>query len=225
MGSEESMVAAATAFGLAARAFTYPDEAFADAVASGVYGGAWREVATALDAGEAEVSQPQPVRRAPGAPVPADERDGDGKGDGAEADPAVVAAMHALRVEYTNTFLNMPHAVVSPYESVWKSEKREKTLVFANDIALAAKEAYRAAGFNPTGMTEPPDHVAYELGFVCELLRKGDATTAASFWEGRLADWIGPFCQAVRDVRGDGFYASLCAFLPRVLSTAVRAVA
>lgn len=210
---ERDLEAAATAFGLASRAFVYPEEEFAASVRSGDCELAWKYVCERLGIAEPALCRPEAVPRKAGEPSR-------GAEDGAEED----GTLRALRIEYTNTFLNLPHAAVSPYESVWKGEKGQKTLVFVNDIALSAKEAYRKAGFSPSGMTEPADHVAYELDFIGRMLSTGNAEDAAEFWHGHLEDWIGPFCKAVREVRKSGFYASLAAFLPSTLASAMKGV-
>ncbi len=184
---------ATRAFGLAASAFVYPDEEFAQAVVSGRYEGAWNDVLGELGAGTAAFP----------------------------ASGASKEAFHALRVEYTNLFLNMPHPLISLYESVWTALVGEKVLVFANDTALAVKERYRAAGFEPDALTEPPDHLAYELGFLCELFARGRREDAAAFWRAHPSRWIEPFCAEVRVRDEGGFYAELCRIVPTALAQAV----
>lgn len=136
----------ATAWELLALAFRYPDEALADAVASGEWAEAACEVAGAL-----------------GLALP--EGFGTRQGDGVDASSA---DLHALRAEATRLFVGAPDAACSPYEGVWRARADGvRALLFANPRSMAVERFARSCGLGrPAGANEPLDHVATE----CELL-------------------------------------------------------
>ena len=134
--------ARAAAWELAAFSFRYPTEELAEAVTSGEWIDAAREVAEAL-----------------GLELP----ESFGAGD-AES----VQDMKALRVEATRLFVGSPQPAVSPYEGVWRAqEEGVQALLFVNPHSMAVERFMKSCGLaRPEGTNEPLDHIATE----CELL-------------------------------------------------------
>lgn len=219
--------ACADVFELASCAFTYPDDVFADAVASGTFANAWRSaLQQALCRGTESYGEHDSRDSADGAI-----KNGNGKSNAADDQcgphiPATLPkpaannpeeALHQLRRAYTNTFLNMPHPLVSPYESAWTISG--KPLLFANDTCEAVKAAYRAQGLQPCRLKEPADHIAYELGFFAIILRdEGRFAETRAFWRNHLGQWVERLCEAVVDAQTP-FYAQLCNDLQAICAT------
>lgn len=134
--------ARAAAWELAAFSFRYPTEELAEAVASGEWTDAAREVAEAL-----------------GLELP----ESFGAGD-AES----VQDLKALRVEATRLFVGSPQPAVSPYEGVRRAEEEGvQALLFVNPHSMAVERFMKSCGLaRPEGTNEPLDHIATE----CELL-------------------------------------------------------
>lgn len=134
--------ALAAAWELAAFSFRYPTEELAEAVTSGEWADAAREVAEAL-----------------GLELP----EGFGA-DGAEGGQD----LKALRVEATRLFVGSPQPLASPYEGVRRAqEEGVQALLFVNPHSMAVERFMKSCGLTrPEGTNEPLDHVATE----CELL-------------------------------------------------------
>ncbi len=134
--------ALAAAWELAAFSFRYPTDELAEAVASGEWADAAREVAEALG-----IELPESF----GA-------------NGAED----VQDLKALRVEATRLFIGSPQPLVSPYEGVRRAqEEGVQALLFVNPHSMAVERFMKSCGLTrPEGTNEPLDHLATE----CELL-------------------------------------------------------
>lgn len=160
MDKDERWSVWAPAWELAALSFRYPELALIDAVASGEWADAAREIAASL-----------------GAEPPA------GFDEEARAAREALASEGdaALKTEATRLFVGAPHAACSPYEGIRRSVLSEsKPLLFVNRYAMEVERFCKACGFgHPEGTNEPLDHVATE----CELLERL-ALAAASESEG-----------------------------------------
>lgn len=134
--------ALAAAWELVAFGFRYPTEELADAVTSGEWTDAAREIAEAL---ELELPEAFGVDDAEGA-----------------------QDLKALRVEATRLFVGSPQPAVSPYEGVWRAqEEGVQALLFVNPHSMAVERFMKSCGLaRPEGTNEPLDHIATE----CELL-------------------------------------------------------
>lgn len=133
--------ALAAAWELSALSFRYPTDELAEAVASGEWADAVREVAEALGL---ELS------------------------DGLGTDSEVVQDLKALRIEATRLFVGSPQPSVSPYEGVRRAqEEGVQALLFVNPHSMAVERFMKSCGLTrPEGTNEPLDHIATE----CELL-------------------------------------------------------
>ncbi|MEG0016891.1 MAG: molecular chaperone TorD family protein [Gordonibacter sp.] len=181
MTDSEKWQIKATAWEFLALSLRYPDAVLADAVASGEWLDAAREIICALGrdvpdgfgegladcvaALEADASE-DPVR---GAGVSgAGELEAAGSAaPGREAVDAE-ALLHALRAEATRLFVGAPEPAVSPYEGVHRAQgDGVQALLFVNPHSMEVERFARACGLGrPAGTNEPLDHVATE----CELL-------------------------------------------------------
>lgn len=158
----------AAAWELLALSFRYPETGLVEAVASGEWAEAGREIAGALGAG-------LPGGWGEGL-LPAGAPDGAGPvGDG------------ALRAEATRLFVGAPEPAASPYEGVWRAgDDGVQALLFVNPHSMAVERFCKACGLGrPEGTNEPLDHVATE----CELLehlalRAVDEAAAADAFAG-----------------------------------------
>lgn len=220
--------ACADIFELASCAFTYPDAAFADAVASGAFANAWdsalRQAFAASTNDRSESDSRIAACRALES-INSEPSAIDGKRD--QRVPAAPPkpptgnpeeTLHQLRRAYTNTFLNMPHPLVSPYESAWAIPG--KPLLFTNHTCEAVKAAYREQGLEPSTLQEPADHIAYELGFLALALRdEGCFAASQAFWRNHLGRWVKRLCRAVVDAQTP-FYAQLCNDLQAICAAA-----
>lgn len=164
--TEEDINVRATAYELLALSFRYPDAVLAEAMASGEWEDAAREVAGAL-----------------GAELP----EGWGEGLDTYAGRGSDEVLRALRPEATRLFVGAPEPACSPYEGVWRaSDDGVQALLFVNPHSMAVERFMRACGLGrPAGTNEPLDHVATEL----ELLEHLELRAAgAAAPEGAPAD-------------------------------------
>lgn len=165
MGKDERWSVWAPAWELAALSFRYPEPALVDAVASGEWADAAREIAASL-----------------GAELPA------GFDEEARAAHEALASEGdaALKTEATRLFVGAPHAACSPYEGIRRSALSEsKPLLFVNRYAMEVERFCKACGFgHPEGTNEPLDHVATE----CELLERLALAAAGESESGSLPD-------------------------------------
>lgn len=162
---KEMWPARTAAWELLALSFRYPDAVLVDAVVSGEWVEAAREIADVLGiplpegfgsvlarpGEEAEASSthgPQPADRAAGLDA-ADE-------------------LHALRSEATRLFVGSPQPLVSPFEGVHRAaQDGVQALLFVNPHSMEVERFMKACGLGRAGgANEPLDHMASE----CELL-------------------------------------------------------
>ena len=145
---QEMWQARAALWELLAFSLRYPGAELAEAVASGEWAEAAREVADAL-----------------GLPLPEGCADGPATADDRTPD----ALLHSLRAEATRLFVGAPDAACSPYEGVHRaSEDGVQALLFVNPHSMEVERFMRSCGLGqPEGTNEPLDHAATE----CELLQ------------------------------------------------------
>ena len=201
--------ARAAAWELAAFSFRYPTEELAEAVTSGEWTDAAREVAEAL-----------------GLELP----ESFGAGD-AES----VQDLKALRVEATRLFVGSPQPAVSPYEGVWRAqEEGVQALLFVNPHSMAVERFMKSCGLaRPEGTNEPLDHVATEWELLQYLAleasgavaREGDGRADEDFpggspaaaYEAFLSDhasvWMPRFAEKVIEETRQPFYRSAAQLL------------
>ncbi|WP_165171290.1 molecular chaperone [Adlercreutzia sp. ZJ242] len=161
MTNDETWALKAVACELLALSFRYPTAELAEAVASGEWADAAKEVAAALDL---ELSES----------FAADARANAG------ADPD--ALLHVLRAEATRLCVGAPEPVCSPYEGVWRAaDDAVQPLLFVNPHSMAVERFCKSCGLGrPEGTNEPLDHVATELELLQHLamLEAGMAAAA-----------------------------------------------
>ncbi len=79
--------------------------------------------------------------------------------------------LHELRQEYTRLFTHPENPALRCHEYLFlHGDGKEAPLLHINPAALSAREAYREAGFCPTGGHESADHISCELEFAACLL-------------------------------------------------------
>lgn len=94
--------------------------------------------------------------------------------------------LRQLQCEYTRLFVSgFPTALCPPYESFY----REGILYGA--AATEVRECYRAAGYEFTSASQPPDWLAAELEFV--------ALTGDDAFLRRLCEWVPGFAARVAE--------------------------
>lgn len=134
---------------LLALSFRYPDGELVDAIASGEWVEAARELGDAAGMITSE-----------------DFAAGLSAGGKAEGDPPADddALLHALRVEATRLFVGFPEPVVSPYEGVWAAlDDGVQPLLFVNPKSMEVERFCHACGLGrPEGTNEPLDHIETE---------------------------------------------------------------
>lgn len=213
--NKESWQVRATAWELLALSFRYPDVVLAQAVASGEWTEAAREVADALD-----LELPEDF----GAGV-------------AAGDPDTL--LHTLRAEATRLFVGAPDPVVSPYEGVHRAaDDGVQALLFVNPHSMDVERFMKSCGLGrPEGTNEPLDHVATE----CELLQYlatlaagaeppahitldalpgGSAEEAyATFLEEHAQIWLPRFAETVAAETREPFYRNAASFMIALLSS------
>ena len=145
----EQWQSAASMCELLAFSFRYPALELSEAVASGEWLDAAREIAAAN-----------------GLELPADFGCEDlAQGRSGEAAADADALLHELRTESTRLFVGTPDAVTSPYEGVWRAgDDGVQALLFVNPHSMAVQRFCASCGLGqPEGTNEPLDHVATEL--------------------------------------------------------------
>ena len=215
--NKETWQVRATAWELLALSFRYPEVVLAQAVASGEWTEAAREVADALDL-----------------ELPVDFGEGVVAGD-----PDTL--LHTLRAEATRLFVGAPDPVVSPYEGVHRAaDDGVQALLFVNAHSMAVERFMKSCGLGrPEGTNEPLDHVATE----CELLQYLATLAAgakppahitldalpggsleeayATFLEEHAQIWLPRFAEAVAVETREPFYRNAASFMIALLSSHV----
>ena len=153
------------AWELLALSFRYPDAVLLDAVVSGEWAEAAREIASVLGMSLSEGFDT--------ALTYADGRvevvSGRGPQVGTLSDGLNASEeLHVLRTEATRLFVGSPEPVVSPYEGVHRAAvDGVQALLFINPHSMEVERFMKTCGLGrPEGTNEPLDHVASE----CELL-------------------------------------------------------
>lgn len=214
----------ATAWELMALSFRYPDEVLIDAVVSGEWADAARELADAL-----EFELPEGFEEDACAVV----------ADGSQA------FLHALRAEATRLFVGAPSPVCSPYEGVWRAaDDGVKALLFVNPHSMEVERFCKACGLGrPEGTNEPLDHVSTECELLeylalraAGLLEEGEENTATSylssadfpggspevsyrtFFDEHVCMWMPRFAASVAENARHPFYRAAAMFLAASLS-------
>ncbi|MEG1494248.1 MAG: molecular chaperone TorD family protein [Gordonibacter sp.] len=151
----------ATTCELLALSFSYPTGVLAEAVSTGEWAEAAREVTEALD-----VALPDNFS---GMLAPYEVKHSE-------------EVLHLLRVEATRLFVGAPEPVVSPYEGVHRAQADGvQALLFVNPHSMEVERFMKACGLGrPEGTNEPLDHVSTE----CELLEHLALRAAAAASEG-----------------------------------------
>lgn len=150
---------------LLAKSFLYPAKSLAEAVVSGDYADAAKEICLELE--------PKAAPEGEGMPEGVFEKESnslsdllDGLGIYRGRDPEEL--LHELRIEHTRLFIGTRRPVVSPYGGVWEARKNgAEPLLFLSNEALAVEQIMRAVGIgSPQGIKEPLDHIGSELEFL-----------------------------------------------------------
>ncbi len=211
---KEQWAVRATAWELAALSLRYPEAALVDAVASGEWADAAREIVAAF-----------------GAALP-----GSFDVEAASARDAIAEVGDMpLKTESTRLFIGSPHAACSPYEGVRRSALTEsKPLLFVSRYSMEVERFCKACGFaRPKGTNEPLDHVATE----CELLERlalaaanGDADQDAlpggsavaaydQFVSEHVNVWFREFADALAATTTHPFYRAAAMYLATLAET------
>lgn len=187
---------------LLALSFRYPDEVLAEAVATGEWLDAAREIASAL-----RVSLPDDF----GAGLPSAEESAADAADGAEsalADTDAVSdaadapadaeasagasqLLRQLRPEATRLFVGAPEPACSPYEGVWRAHADGvQALLFVNPHSMDVERFCKSCGLGrPEGTNEPLDHIATEMELL-QYLASLEAGIVASAPESPAPDQL-----------------------------------
>lgn len=205
----------ATAWELAAFSFRYPTSELVEAVASGEWLAAAREIAEAL-----------------GIALPEGFGEGMSSVENPLADASVDSFFHELRAEATRLFVGPSEPACSPYEGVWRAKAEGvKPLLFVSTHAMEVERFVKSCGFTrPEGTNDPFDHVATE----CELLEAlalravqgaGDADESGSgngasasglyaqFLNEHMRAWVNDFCTALSKETREPFYRAAAMYL------------
>ncbi len=152
--SECDWQARAAAWELLALSFRYPDLALAEAVATGEWFEAARELADALGLELPEGFGEGLPACVQGSAVPDAE--------------AVEALRRALRVEATRLFVGAPVPACPPYEGIHRAQADGvQALLFVNPYSMDVERFMRSCGLgHPEGTNEPLDHIATECEFM-----------------------------------------------------------
>lgn len=213
MADQNTWQVRATAYELLALTFRYPEQALAEAVASGEWAEAVEEVADAL-------SVALPVKPADAcAPY---------LGHDAEE------VLHTLRIEATHLFVGAPNPAVSPFEGVWRAkDDGVQPLLFVNPHSMAVERFMKACGIGQAeGKNEPLDRVSTELeflqwlsmveagmtelseGLAAEALPGGSVAGAYDeFVEEHIRTWMPRFCDAVAAEAREPFFRTAAPIL------------
>jgi putative dimethyl sulfoxide reductase chaperone len=135
-----------------------------------------------------------------------------------------------LAVEHARLFggLGEGYGPPPPYESLWREG------VLMGESAVAVADAYREAGYTPSGAWMPPDHLVEELEFLAALYQAEDRAYAASrdadaAWSRRtrerfvgehLGAWVPDYCRDLGKAAREPFYRALASLTASVLEKA-----
>ena len=206
---------------LLALSFRYPeDKVLAEAIASGEWGEAADEIASALGIDWTAAA-------APGAAEAA-----------ALPDPDDI--QKELRPEATRLFVGAPEAACSPYEGVWRAKAEGvQPLLFVNPHSMAVERFVRGCGLGrPEGTNEPLDHAATELELLqwlcmieCGLVAAPEgaeppqgswAAARARFLEDHARTWMPRFAEAAAAESREPLFRAAAVMLGAALEQAVR---
>lgn len=137
----------ATASEMIAFSLRYPAPELVEAVQSGEWADAGREIGGVLGA-ELPESFGKALLQGP---------------DGAELSGEDL--FHALKIEATRLFIGAPEAACSPYEGIWRAaDDGVQALLFVNPHSMAVERFMKSCGLGrPEGTNEPLDHIATEF--------------------------------------------------------------
>lgn len=213
MAESQDFILRAVLYELLAKSLSCPTVELAEAVSSGGYCTAARELCNALQI--EEISTWKALI---------------GQIDKAWADANTNDVLHGLRAEYTRLFIGTIHPIISPYGSYWKaiSEGKEPVL-FLSQETQDVEAAMHACGVgNKPGLKEPLDHIACELEFLqyaalvlagAEPPRKGTVVQEReieAFTDRHVRNWIPDFAAAIERESDNAFYR-LAAYLLRLV--------
>lgn len=120
-----------------------------------------------------------------------------------------------LEFEFNRLFVGPSRLEASPYESTYRNT--ERTLM--QNETLAVRRFYEKAGLVIAKMnTEPEDHLALELEFICYLL-ENDTTSDLypSFLKEHLLQWGESHCQLIREKTNNSFLVGISYLLEGLL--------
>ncbi|WP_165062684.1 molecular chaperone [Adlercreutzia sp. ZJ154] len=204
----------AALYELLAFSFRYPDTALSQAVVSGEWLDAAKEITKALDL-DWECAT-------------CSENSNDAE-----------AFLHALRAEATYLFIGAPDPAVSPYEGIWRAEDDGvQGLLFVNPHSMDVERFCNACGLGqPEGTNEPLDYVATELELLqyLAMLASGvDASQTAvsledlpggtpeaafqQFMDNHVQTWMPRFADKVCEQARIPFYRNAASLLKCTLS-------
>ncbi len=207
----------AAAYELLALSFRYPEAVLAEAVVTGEWADAAREIADALGFGLPK---------------------GWGEGLDAYEGCASEGVLRSLRVEATRLFVGAPEPAVSPYEGVARAlAEGARPLLFVNPRSMDVERFVRSCGLGrPKGANEPLDHVAAECellsylaslaagapapaGAPCGAALPGGSPQAAyaAFLDSHAQRWMPAFAAAVRAEARAPFYGAAARLLAAVV--------
>lgn len=157
---------------LLAFSFRYPTQELAEALDSGEWADAAREISRALG-----MSLPDGFAEQVSLDARTSEADAP-TGDRLDED----RTLHASRTEATRLFIGSPEPIVSPYEGVWAAlDDGVQPLLFVNPKSMEVERFCHACGLGrPEGTNEPLDHIGteFELLQYLALLGAGIALPA-----------------------------------------------
>ncbi len=114
-----------------------------------------------------------------------------------------------LSYEYADLFLNAGKNPAFPYESVHVTGK---PIVMQEPVFQIREIFYEAGVHKSEDYKDCDDHIAVELEFVCYLLEKGEADSAANFINDHLINWIPEFHATLYYAATTDFYKGLSLF-------------
>jgi TorA maturation chaperone TorD len=103
--------------------------------------------------------------------------------------------LQTLRIEYTRLFINaVPHMIAPPFASVYMDGDHD----LQGKTTEKTRDFYRAHGYDVPNVTEPADHIAYELEFLAALARDSNLDAEQEFIRTLFRPWFTQFHDRLR---------------------------
>ena len=123
----------------------------------------------------------------------------------------------SFKFSFNKLFVGPGKLKAPPYESSY----RNKQGLIMQDETMAVRRAYLAQGLKLKKQNiEPDDHIALEMEFLAEMIRRNEEEAFSRFLLEHAAVWAAPHCKCIKDNTTDRICLGMADLLAAVISCA-----